>query len=468
MEFAILGAGGVGGYYGGVLAQSGHDVWLLARGDHRAAIEARGLEIREPEGRAVVRVRATSDGARIPAVDVAVVAVKAYDLDDVAPIAARLASAGAVVLPLLNGVEAADRLIERGVPADRVLGGVTYISAFRTAPGVIERVSPFRRVLTGVLNGAESGVAERIAAAFRDAGVDAAAVPDIRVELWRKFAFLAPLAAACGLSRAPVGAVRSRPLGRALLERAVREVVAVARARGVPLDPDEAEQTLRRIEGLPPGMKPSFLVDLEAGARTELDILSGAVARIGREVGVETPVHDTAAAALDLAPEADPPPYRLRAHRPGDLGWIVHRHGVLYHAEYGWDERFEALVADVVANFVRDFDPARERCWIAERNGERVGSVLLVKDPEMPDTVAKLRLLLVEPSARGLGIGRRLVAECTRFAREVGYRKITLWTDTNLHAARRIYEREGYRRVHAEPHDLFGEGLVGETWELAL
>jgi DNA-binding MarR family transcriptional regulator/GNAT superfamily N-acetyltransferase len=157
--------------------------------------------------------------------------------------------------------------------------------------------------------------------------------------------------------------------------------------------------------------------------------------------------------------------YALRPHRPGDMGWIVHRHGVLYAGEYGWDETFEALVAEVAAEFIRNFDPRRERCWIAERDNEILGSVLLVKDGE--DT-AKLRLLYVEPQARGLGIGRKLVDECTRFARTAGYRKITLWTNSILLAARRIYEDAGYQMIKSEPHHSFGKELVGETWELEL
>jgi DNA-binding MarR family transcriptional regulator/N-acetylglutamate synthase-like GNAT family acetyltransferase len=158
-------------------------------------------------------------------------------------------------------------------------------------------------------------------------------------------------------------------------------------------------------------------------------------------------------------------PYLLRPHQPGDMGWVVHRHGALYAQEYGWDDQFEAVVASIVAKFIQNYDAKRERCWIAEKDGEPVGSVFLVSRSKK---IAQLRLLLVEPSARELGIGARLVSECLRFARQVGYRKIMLWTNAGLDAARHIYEKAGFRLVDKEEHHSFGHDLIGQTWELTL
>ena len=158
-------------------------------------------------------------------------------------------------------------------------------------------------------------------------------------------------------------------------------------------------------------------------------------------------------------------PVTLRRHRPGDIGWVVQRHGEVYAREYGWNEDFEALVAQIAAEFIQKLDPARERCWIAERAGRRVGSVFVARKTAK---VAKLRLLLVEPEARGIGLGRRLVDECVRFARRAGYRKLALWTQSNLDAARHIYAAAGFKLAGEERHRSFGHNLLAETWELML
>lgn len=155
----------------------------------------------------------------------------------------------------------------------------------------------------------------------------------------------------------------------------------------------------------------------------------------------------------------------IRHHRPGDMGWVVHRHGVLYCQEYNWNEEFEALVAKIVAEFIDNFDPEVERCWIAEQRGQIAGSIFLVKKSK---TAAQLRLFYVEPSVRGQGIGKRLVEECIQFARQVGYRSIILWTQTNLGAARHLYKQAGFIKTSEEPHNSFGKQLVAETWELDL
>jgi 2-dehydropantoate 2-reductase len=301
MRVAVIGAGGVGGYFGASMARAGHVVRFFARGEHLDAIRSRGLEVREPGEVWNIRVPATGDPEELLPSDFAIVAVKSYSLDEVAPVVRRLAEAEAVALPLLNGVEAFENLERAGIPRERMLAGLAIISAERVAPGVIARISAFRTVVIGERDGGGSPRAEQIASAFRDGGAEARVSENISVDLWRKFLFLATMAAACGLSRSSIGPVREAPLGPLLLERLAGEIAAVARGRRVALPESEEKQVLERMNALPAAMKPSFLLDLERGGPTELDVLSGAVSRYGRECGVPTPAHDTAVAALSAA-----------------------------------------------------------------------------------------------------------------------------------------------------------------------
>jgi DNA-binding MarR family transcriptional regulator/GNAT superfamily N-acetyltransferase len=205
--------------------------------------------------------------------------------------------------------------------------------------------------------------------------------------------------------------------------------------------------------------------ELNAGSRNQIEGMLSELSEAEQAQLVES--MGTIERLLGARPEQRVP-YILRPHQSGDMGWIVQRHGVLYRKEYGWDDGFEALVAEIVAAFIRRHDPSCERCWIAEKDGENVGSVALVRHAER-EGVAQLRLLLVEPKARGLGIGRRLVQECTRFARQCGYHTITLWTDSELHAARRLYEAEGYTLVREETNESFGDGRrTAQVWDLEL
>jgi DNA-binding MarR family transcriptional regulator/ribosomal protein S18 acetylase RimI-like enzyme len=211
------------------------------------------------------------------------------------------------------------------------------------------------------------------------------------------------------------------------------QLTAAGRAAFAPLDARSQAQAVAMLDAL------------EAGARRRL---------LHAMRGIE--------AILGDAPAA---PWMIRPHRPGDIGWIIGTHGRLYAQEYGWDQTFEALVAEIAGTFLRDFDAAGECCWIAERHDEPVGAVMVVKKS---DAEAQLRLLIVDPSARGLGIGERLVDECIAFARAKSYAKLVLWTNDILHAARRIYVAAGFRLVEQAPHHSFGKDLVGQNWELEL
>jgi DNA-binding MarR family transcriptional regulator/GNAT superfamily N-acetyltransferase len=218
--------------------------------------------------------------------------------------------------------------------------------------------------------------------------------------------------------------------------------------RAVVLSLSEAGQAA--FAALNAGSRAEFAARLEVLSETEQSEVVAAMESIQARLGARPPRKA---------------PYILRPHQPGDMGWIVHRHAVLYAEGYGWDETFEALVAKIVADFIESFDSKRERCWIAEKDGEIVGSAFVVRQS---DDVAKLRLVYVEPSARGLGIGGRLVAEAIRFSRLQGYKKLTLWTNDILVSARRIYEAAGFKLVNEEEHHSFGKDLVGQHWDLEL
>ena len=272
---------------------------------------------------------------------------------------------------------------------------------------------------------------------------------------------------------------------RVLYEVAVRdEPTASDLTRGLGLDPGYLSRLLARLEGrgllerarseadgrrrllrLTPDGEEAFSV-LDARSRDEVFGLLGdrPEGEQRRLLAAMRTIEDLLGEELDRA-SRPAQPFVLRPPEPGGMGWVVQRHGVLYAREYGWDERFEALVARIVADFVEGYDPGRERAWIAEMGGENVGCVFLVKES---DTVAKLRLLLVEPAARGMGLGRHLVHECVRFARDRGYEKITLWTNSVLDVALHIYEEQGFKIVEEEEHHSFGHDLIGQNWELVL
>ena len=298
MRIAILGAGGVGGYFGALLARSGHDVVLFARGEHLAAIRENGITVRDDNGSFSVPIGATDSVEGLAGAEFVIVAVKSYSLAEVAPVARTLALAGATVVPLLNGVEAATDLERMGVPVAQIMGGQTNVSAFKAGPGLIQRAIWKERIVVGEIGDGISPRAVNLVDAFRAADVDAVASEQIVVDLWRKFNMLCAMAAACGMARSDVGSIRDTVLGNLLIERAVNEIAAVGRAKGVPIPVSQESEIMALIEALPPGMKPSFLLDLERGGPNEIEVLSGAVSRFGRDTGVATPVHDTAAAVL--------------------------------------------------------------------------------------------------------------------------------------------------------------------------
>jgi 2-dehydropantoate 2-reductase len=307
LRIAVVGAGGIGGYFGALLARAGYQVQLLARGAHLDAITRQGgLAIRESDGTVSrIEISASNDQGALLGAAYVIVAVKSYSLPEIAPTLRALTAAGAVAVPLLNGVDVADRLVDLGVPRASILGGIAYINVVRSAPGEISHSGNWCRIVVGEYSGQHTDRVTRFAAACRDAGIETQVSEDIRLDHWRKFAFLASGAALCALARRPVGAVRSVPIGLSILERAIREIALVARAAGVSFSDADVELAVGIAKGVPANTKPSFVVDVERGGPNELDALSGTVVRLGQSLGVDTPVHATAVAALSAA-AADP------------------------------------------------------------------------------------------------------------------------------------------------------------------
>jgi DNA-binding MarR family transcriptional regulator/N-acetylglutamate synthase-like GNAT family acetyltransferase len=242
-------------------------------------------------------------------------------------------------------------------------------------------------------------------------------------------------------------------------------VLASFERRGLVRRERSAQDGRQRFLSLSPKGRKVF-APLEAQSNEEVATMLNKLSP-QRQKALVSAMHAIEEALGDKSREtADKAPYVLRSHQPGDMGWVVHRHGALYAQEWGYDERFEALVAQIVASFIQKFNPKCERCWIAERDGGIVGTVFLVRKSK---TVCKLRLLLVEPAARGLGLGRRLVAECVRFGRQAGYRRMMLWTQSELGSARHLYKEAGFKLVQRQAHKSWGRGdLVSETWEMKL
>ena len=290
MRIAVMGAGGVGGYFGGLLAMAGEDIWFIARGAHLRAMQRTGLTVKSVAGDFAVPVQAAADPREAESIDLILFCVKTYDTDEALESLKPAVHKGTVFLPLQNGVESAEKIGSR-FGANRVLGGVAYIESFVATPGVIEQRSKIRRVELGELNGTETDRARKILEILRKAGIDAHLRADIRKALWEKFAWIAAGGSMMAVTRSPIGDVLASPGTRRLLVAAVQWVDAVARAEGIPVGADLVERTVALGQSLEPMLKSSMLRDLERGNRLEVDALNGAVVRLGGKHGVSTPVN---------------------------------------------------------------------------------------------------------------------------------------------------------------------------------
>ena len=303
MRIAVMGAGGVGGYFGAQLAKAGHDVAFVARGRHLAALRERGLAVESAVGPVqAMRAVATDDPAQLAPVEVVMFCVKLWDVESAAEACRPLVGPETAVVSFQNGVDAEERVAAiLGVP--HAVGGVAAIAALIEAPGTIRHTGTMAWLKYGEMDGRDSPRLEAFDAACRKAGFEASLSPDITVDIWRKFAFLAPFAGATGATRMPIGPILADADTRRLFAELIAETVAVGRARGARLEDGIEGKQLAFAEGLPAEMKASMLGDLERGNRLELPWLTGAVVRLGRELGVPTPVNDTVYAVLKLHAE---------------------------------------------------------------------------------------------------------------------------------------------------------------------
>ena len=298
MRIAVIGAGGVGGYFGGRLAQAGHDVTFVARGAHLAALRERGLVIESGLGDATVRTATfTDDVAGIAPCDVVMLCVKLWDVESAAAQIAPLVARGGVVIPFQNGVDAPD-IVGRAVGPARVLGGIAYIAATIRAPGVIAHTGTMARLVVGAFAGGDAAAAVAFRDACTQAGVNVELAPDIRRALWEKFCFLSAMAGCTAVARVPVGEVRGDADLRATFVAALTEAWTLGRARGVPLADDYPANQTAFLDGLPAAMRSSMLNDLVAGNRLEAPWLSGALVRMAAESGIAVPVNATLYAVL--------------------------------------------------------------------------------------------------------------------------------------------------------------------------
>jgi 2-dehydropantoate 2-reductase len=302
MRFAVIGSGAVGGYYGAQLARAGHDVTFVARGAHLAAMRAHGLEIASPLGDFTVDARVEETPERVPQVDVAMFAVKAYSNAAALPLlAAIVRSPATIALTLQNGVDSVDEVLD-AVGAGRTLGGAAYVATALTRPGRIEQTGTHRRIVFGEVAGVHAGVSERvqrISDAFVEADIQSEPVVDARVPVWEKFCYLAPFAAFTGAARLPIGPLWSVPSTRALMLAAFGEVDDVAHAEGVAVPPGVADRIARYVDSIPASTRSSLLIDLQQGKPIEVEALVGAVVRRGQRAGVATPIMAALYAVLE-------------------------------------------------------------------------------------------------------------------------------------------------------------------------